>query len=203
MIKLPASYEKDILEILLLHKSDESRRSRRNLVVASSIVIVIHLLALSYKSISIFGLKLNEGSELDIISLAIIFILYWLFMFIMHSRNDEEYNTRRRAFFNVERMYTREIEEQINKIQKGEARGTNEEQMMLWDKALIKMLKEIGVEEDEYRYFVSLESLRKTIFEKSTDYRVNMALFEYFIPLFLGGSALLILGYSVYTALVP
>lgn len=96
MAELPPTYEKDYLDLLYDYHSDETKKTRRNLIVTSFLVIAVRFIGIPLSDIKLFGVDLTHG---DIRAISLIFILllaYWFVMFIVYSLYDHRLQSERR-----------------------------------------------------------------------------------------------------------
>ncbi len=93
--ELPPTYEKDYLELLYDYHSDETKKSRRNVIVVSFVVVSIHFLGLNLADIKA-GVELAKANPQAMIALAMALILYWLVMFLAYSFSDRQIHHERR-----------------------------------------------------------------------------------------------------------
>ena len=88
MAQLPESHERDFLELLKPYVSEEQKRSRRNTIVSSFIVLGIYVLGKSLTDIRVFGVDLHGSNKYIVLVLAICMIIYWLVMYVAYSQRD-------------------------------------------------------------------------------------------------------------------
>jgi len=101
-LKHPLSKKKDLFdanslhELLYDHQSQDFKKSRRNLMVITFIVISVWFLGLDLTKLNVFGLKLeNISSPIKIHFVGIILIGYWWAMFEFYRIRDKEIQVRR------------------------------------------------------------------------------------------------------------
>ncbi len=94
--ELTPSYEKDYLELLYDYHSEEAKKTRRNLIAASFIVVAVHLLGLTLADVKIAGVGLANGNPRVMIVLAIALIGYWSIMFLIYEISDRTIHNERR-----------------------------------------------------------------------------------------------------------
>lgn len=87
--------EKEVLELLLDHQSDDLKKARRNLMVVSLAVVLVYMLDLKLTDLKVFGLDLSKGNASMLLWAGILVVGYWLFMMHMYIRRDDRiYNER-------------------------------------------------------------------------------------------------------------
>lgn len=83
--------EKTLHELLYDHQSEDFKKSRRNLMVITFIIISVGVLGIDLKNLNILGLKLSEIPNPSIIYLVgIILIDYWWIMFEIYRKRDKD-----------------------------------------------------------------------------------------------------------------
>lgn len=82
---------KSLHELLYDHQSEDFKKSRRNLMVITFIIISVGVLGIDLTNLNILGLKLSEIPNPRIIYLVgIILIVYWLIMFEIYRKRDKD-----------------------------------------------------------------------------------------------------------------
>ena len=90
MSQLPDSHEKDYLELLKPYVSEDTKKFRRNTVVASFIILSIYFLGKSLTEIKVAGLDLFGSSNDSVLILAMVMLTFWLIMYLIYYRRDSE-----------------------------------------------------------------------------------------------------------------
>ena len=90
MPQLPASHEKNYLDLLKPYISGEQKKFRRNTLVSSFIILSVYFLGKSLTEIRVAGLDLEESNKDLVLILAILMVLFWLTMFLIYYRRDSE-----------------------------------------------------------------------------------------------------------------
>ncbi len=87
--------EKWFLELLQPYKSDDTKKAQRNVSTISFIVISAFLLDVKLTEIKVFGADLSHSSEIFVLLLGLILIVYWSAMLFACRRHDEEVEKER------------------------------------------------------------------------------------------------------------
>jgi len=87
--------QKEFLELLHPFKSDETMKARRNVSTIAFLVLALWMLDISIKDVSVFGVTLKQSSELGILAIAIVLLVYWLGMFLLAWLQDKEIQKER------------------------------------------------------------------------------------------------------------
>lgn len=87
--------EKQFLELLEPYKTDDTRKARRNLSTISFIVIAAWLLGVKLSAIRLFGADLSKSSELLVLGIALLVVVYWSAMFYLSWTHDSEIQRER------------------------------------------------------------------------------------------------------------
>ncbi len=99
--EIPSRIEKELFDpkslhqLLYDHQSQDFKKSRRNLMVITFIILSVGFLGLDLANVKIFGLSLDEASNKSNISLlGISLIIYWWWMFEFYRSRDKEIHIR-------------------------------------------------------------------------------------------------------------
>ena len=87
--------QREFLELLHPFKSDETMKARRNVSTIAFLVLALWMLDISIKDVSVFGVTLKQSSELGILAIAIILLIYWFGMFLLAWAQDQEIQKER------------------------------------------------------------------------------------------------------------
>jgi hypothetical protein len=126
MAELPSDYEKNNLDLSVEYKSEEASKSRRNIHVATFVVICLWILCLPPSELKLFGVELSDVNSSKLSLIAFLLFSYWLFMYSFYSYRDKEFNSERRFLLKREE---RKVEEKYNttKAKLDEKMGENQE----------------------------------------------------------------------------
>jgi hypothetical protein len=137
-------YETEVRDLLILQYSDDTLKTRRNLVFMSFIIIIsISYIKLPLQNLDFLGINLIEDSGIKLTILAIIITLYWLTLFIFKilrdinihierrrriTKRDDVYNTRHKKWKDeseksVEMTTPEESEQAKSNLEKLERNG--------------------------------------------------------------------------------
>lgn len=97
MAELPPTHEKDYLELLYDYHSDETKKTRRNLTVASFLIVALHLIGLSLKDARLLWANLEKADTTVLTILALVLLIYWLALFVLYSAQDYQIHKERRV----------------------------------------------------------------------------------------------------------
>jgi hypothetical protein len=112
MAELPSDYERNNLDLSVEYKSEEAIKSRRNIHVATFVVICLWMLCLPPSELKLFGVELSDVNSSKLSSIAFLLFSYWLFMYSFYSYRDKGFNSERRFLLKREEE---KVEEQYNK----------------------------------------------------------------------------------------
>jgi hypothetical protein len=87
--------EKIFLDLLHEHKSDDTKKARRNLSVISFVVTAVWILGIRLTDLKVLGVDLTTSHELNVRLLALVLIGYWGVMFSLAWRHDSEIQKER------------------------------------------------------------------------------------------------------------
>lgn len=87
--------EKYLLDLLQEYKTEETRRARRNLSLFASAVLVAWLLGLELTEIKVLDADLSHASELSVMGLTLIVLVYQAGMFWLSWRRDHAIQNER------------------------------------------------------------------------------------------------------------
>ncbi|GAA0303614.1 hypothetical protein GCM10009128_23760 [Psychrosphaera haliotis] len=96
MAKLPDGFEKEYLSLLQPITSEETIKNRRNLFVASFVILSVYSLGKSLTDVKVLGLNLQGSNANALFILAIAILIFWTFMFVIHAVKDFEINQERK-----------------------------------------------------------------------------------------------------------
>lgn len=101
--------QKQFLDLLQVHKSEDAKKARRNFSFVSFIVISAWILGIQLTEIKVFGVDLSRSSELYILVIAFLLLAYWASMFFLSYRHDSEIQKEREIHLNlvVEQIFNR------------------------------------------------------------------------------------------------
>lgn len=94
--------EKQFLDLLQVYKSDETKKARRNLSTISFIIISVWFLKIKLTDVKVFGVGLENTSELTVLFLATFLSLYWVVIFIVSWLQDKEIQKERTILLNTQ-----------------------------------------------------------------------------------------------------
>ena len=98
---IPETYdEKKYLELLMIYKSEGTRRARRNLSLLAFIVIVVHALGLKIAALKVFGMPLEQASEKGVVGVFLLLTVYWCLMYYLSLTHDEGIQKERTVVLN-------------------------------------------------------------------------------------------------------
>ena len=125
MAQLPESHERDYLELLKPYVSEEHKKSRRNVVVTSFVILSIYLLGISLTEIRIFGIDLNGSNKFTVLALALLLIIYWLAIYLAYARRDLEIQKEQERLLlsSVEKVKERMDQAQVKMDEHKNSRG--------------------------------------------------------------------------------
>jgi hypothetical protein len=86
---------KQFLDLLLEYRSDETRKSRRNVSLIAFVILAAALLGLRLTDINAFGLSLHKSSPLPVLLLTSALLAYWTVMFCLAWLQDQEIQKER------------------------------------------------------------------------------------------------------------
>lgn len=82
--------QKEFLDLLQPWTSEETKRSRRALILISFIVISIWLLEIKITNVRLFGVDLSQSTEVPVLCIALSLLSFWAVMFQIHRVKDQE-----------------------------------------------------------------------------------------------------------------
>lgn len=177
--RLPEWFEKEYVELLYDHRSDETKKARRNLTVGSFLVVGVYVVGISLTEMKFIGADLSQGNALRIVSLAIALIIYLFIGFAVYSLRDWGLRQERR----------RRVDDAIDRLEKEHARETKvrREHPSQLRPHLEAVEKELGILQGVIK--------RTKIPRRAV---VIASILEYLIPPVLGIAALAFLGHDLY-----
>lgn len=113
--ELPPTHEKDYLELLYDYHSDETKKTRRNLIVVSFLIVALHLVGLTLKDIRPLWANLDKADTTVLMVLALVLLAYWLVLFVLYSVQDYQLHKERRVLLH---KHVTALEAAINKYQR-------------------------------------------------------------------------------------
>jgi len=88
--------KKQFLDLLLQeHKSEETRKARRNLSTISFVIFATWWLNIGLANIKFLGIDISGTTELPVLMLAATLLIYWAVMFFLAWKHDREIQRER------------------------------------------------------------------------------------------------------------
>ena len=112
--------KKQFLDLLLEYRSDEAKKARRNVSAIAFMIFVAWLLNLHLSEINVFGMNVSRASEIQLLVVAFILLIYWLGMFILALLQDSEIQKERSLILKERVTY---FEKRLEIIEKRKEKG--------------------------------------------------------------------------------
>lgn len=109
-MEVPQPFEKEYLELLYDYSSDEAKKTRRNLSVASFVIISCYLVNIPLGELRIFTSDLHNADIQAVRIIAIALLLFWSILYVVYIRRDAGIQKERKYFVDKE---VQKLEEQI------------------------------------------------------------------------------------------
>ena len=167
--------KKQFLDLLLEYRSDEAKKARRNISVVAFMILSVCLLDLHLRDINLFGMNLSEASEIPVLVVASVLLVYWSGMFLLAWLQDSEIQKERSLILDehVSHLVTR-----LGLIEKAQKE----------DKSYWPVLYP---DHNEVRASVEAYRLQQQRTKRATLAVAWMRRLEFYVPLILAGAAVL------------
>lgn len=104
-------YERSYLELLSDYHSEETKKTRRNLTVASFVVIAIHVASVPISKLKFPYVDSGDMNPTAIVILAGFLIFYWSSMLVLYVARDQKVQAERQhQLSNIEDALKKELE---------------------------------------------------------------------------------------------
>lgn len=167
--------QKEFLALLQEHKSEDTKKARRNLSTVSFVVISIWLLRINLKDVKVLGVDISHSAEVPVLLIVATLLVYWLIMFLVSWRHDKEIQAERQRFLDVQVKRFNERYEYGEKKRK-ETGG-----------------RVVPGDFDEAKATLEVYQAQQTRLQKAAMYGNIMRRLEIFVPLGLAAIALIVL----------
>jgi hypothetical protein len=87
--------EKQFLDLLQVYKSEDTKKARRNLSSIGFVVISAWLLRIQLTDVKVLGIDLSHTSELVVLLLGLVLVIYWSMIFYLFLTHDSEIQKER------------------------------------------------------------------------------------------------------------
>jgi hypothetical protein len=87
--------KKHFLDLLLEYRSDEAKKARRNVSVIAFVIISAWCLNLHLSSMSVLGMNVSGASEIPVLAITFVLLVYWFGMFLLAWLQDSEIQKER------------------------------------------------------------------------------------------------------------
>jgi hypothetical protein len=94
--------EKQFLALLEVHKSDETKKARRNASTIAFVVLAAWLLHIRLADVKVLGVDISKTSEIWVLLIALVLLGYWTGMFVLAWMHDKEIQKERTVFLDKE-----------------------------------------------------------------------------------------------------
>lgn len=173
--------EKQFLDLLQEHKSDETKKARRNLSTISFVVVAAWLLKIRLVDIKVLGVDISRTAELPVLGLAGVLLLYWTVMFLLTWKHDKEIQRERTLLLDAQ---VKQFTERLAALEKQrDAQGADAK----WVSSDHKDVKVAVMAYNEQQMRTRQASLFGALIKQ----------LEFYVPLLLGGGAALVLTLGV------
>ena len=177
--------KKQFLDLLLEYRSDEAKKARRNVSVIAFVILSAWLLNLHLSSLSVLGMNVSGSSEITVLAIAFVLLLYWVGMFLLAWLQDSEIQKERSLILDEQ---VRTLLNRQEMIQKGK-----KENPQYWS-VVYSDHNEVQASIDTYN--LQQQRTRRALFAVTWIRRLEFA-----VPLLLAGAATLALLRMVHNAL--
>lgn len=110
--------KKQFLDLLLEYRSDEAKKARRNVSTIAVVILAAWLLNLHLSNMNVFGMNVSQASEIPVLIVAFVLLVYWLGMFLLALYQDSEIQKERKLILGDEVEYLVKRREEIEKAKK-------------------------------------------------------------------------------------
>jgi len=174
---------KQFLDLLQEHKSDETKKARRNLSTICFIIVAAWLLQLRVTDIRVFGTDLSKSAEVSVLLLAAVLVIYWSIMFFLAWNQDREIQKERVLLLSAE---VKRFTERYREIEA---------------KYIVPRSTHIPADYHEVKAAVEAYQAQQARTRRASLYGAAINSLELIVPLALAGAALIVLAVGVRNAL--
>jgi len=93
--------EKEYLDLLYDYQSDETKKTRRNLTVASFVVVALHLIGKKLSDTRFFWTDLEGSDQRWLLGIAAAVLVYWVAMGILYALRDKQLHNERKRLLDA------------------------------------------------------------------------------------------------------
>lgn len=110
--------KKQFLDLLLEYRSDEAKKARRNVSLIAFVILSAWFLNLHLSNMSVLGMNVSQASEIPVIVVAFVLLVYWSGIFLLAWLQDSEIQKERSVILNEQVTYLVKRLEMIEEAQK-------------------------------------------------------------------------------------
>jgi len=110
--------KKQFLDLLLEYRSDETKKARRNVSVVAFVILSTWFLNLHLSNMNVLGMNVSPATEIPVLLVATVLLLYWTGMFVLASMQDSEIQKERSLILDDHMAYLITRQAAIEKAQK-------------------------------------------------------------------------------------
>ena len=110
-MKLPENFENDYFSLLTPVVTDGTIKNRRNLLVSAFSISLLSILGKSISELKILGIELKDTDSQMLVLGALVLMVFWFVMFIIHAEKDKQINIERRYLLI---KHTEKLKEQLD-----------------------------------------------------------------------------------------
>jgi len=217
----PPDIEKGYLDLLYDYHSDQTKKTGRNLTVASFVIVAIHLVGQKLSNVRFYLIDPSKADLKVLTSIAMTLVLFWLTMFVIYSLRDFHLQKERKLFLDryiddlrknndEHQEYVNKAETELQVAEAGlksaqDANKNSHIQANLRD-ALERHRRHLSAVTDNFRPHALAYSIVIRQQDRTTGVRrlnvLTRGIF-YFVPIGLALAALVYLGKDLTSSLAP
>ena len=169
--------KKQFLDLLLEYRSDEAKKARRNVSLTAFVILSASFLNLHLSNMSVLGMNVSQASEIPVLVVAFVLLLYWSGIFLLAWIQDSEIQKERSLILDEQMTYLIKRLETIDEERK--------KQNSLWAMAY--------PDHNEVRVSVEAYRLQQQRTKRAVLTVTWMRRLEFYVPIALSGAAVVAL----------